>query len=136
MADRTALVTGGTRGLGQAIAIRLHDAGHQVVVTHSLGNPNSDEWLATQKAQGRTFCAYPVDVADYQSCVDLAARLTAIARAHKNDPAALADALFAVGEIFPPAIAGDAPFRKATTQHLRSLLDRGLTATLTAFLFR
>jgi fructuronate reductase len=66
----------------------------------------------------------------------MAARLTAIARAHKNDPAALADALFAVGEIFPPAIAGDAPFRKATTQHLRSLLDRGLTATLTAFLFR
>lgn len=66
----------------------------------------------------------------------MAARLTAIARAHKNDPAALADALFAVGEIFPPVIAGDAPFRKATTQHLRSLLDRGLTATLTAFLFR
>ena len=80
MADRTALVTGGTRGLGQAIAIRLHDAGHQVVVTHSLGNPNSDDWLATQKALGRTFFAYPVDVADYQSCVDLAGRLAADGR--------------------------------------------------------
>ncbi|MCM5553828.1 mannitol dehydrogenase family protein [Pleomorphomonas sp. NRK KF1] len=66
----------------------------------------------------------------------MAARLTAIAREHKDDPAALADALFSLGEIFPPAIAGDAPFRKATIQHLRSLLDRGLAATLTAFLFR
>ncbi|MBS1164009.1 MAG: dioxygenase [Proteobacteria bacterium] len=66
----------------------------------------------------------------------MAARLTAIARAHADNPVALADALFAVEEIFPAAIAGNAPFRKATTQHLRSLLTRGVPATLTAFLFR
>lgn len=66
----------------------------------------------------------------------MAARLTAIAAAHADDPAALADALFAVEEIFPAAISGNAPFRKATTQHLRSLLTRGVPATLTAFLFR
>ena len=66
----------------------------------------------------------------------MAAHLTAIAAEHGDDPAALADALFAVSEIFPPTIAGNAPFRKATTQHVRSLLTRGVPATLTAFLFR
>ncbi|WP_370677884.1 mannitol dehydrogenase family protein [Pleomorphomonas sp. PLEO] len=66
----------------------------------------------------------------------MAARLTAIAGEHGDDPVALADALFAISEIFPAAISGNAPFRKATTQHLRSLLTRGVPATLTAFLFR
>lgn len=65
----------------------------------------------------------------------MAARLTAIAAEHGDDPVALADALFAVSEIFPAAISGNAPFRKVTTQHLRSLLVRGVPATLTAFLF-
>ena len=64
----------------------------------------------------------------------MAARLTAIAKRHADDPAALADALFAVSDIFPVAISGNAPFRKATTQHLRSLLARGVPATLSAFL--
>mgnify|MGYP000856639452 FL=1 len=36
--QRTALVTGGNRGLGTAIARALHDAGHRVIVTHTPGN--------------------------------------------------------------------------------------------------
>lgn len=65
----------------------------------------------------------------------MADRLTAIAAEHGDDPAALAEALFAVGEIFPPAISGNAAFRKTTTQNLRSLLVRGVPTTLAAFLF-
>ncbi len=75
MSDRTALVTGGTRGLGEAIAIRLSDAGCRVIVTHTLGNTNSNDWLAAQEAAGRTFAAYKVDVSDNASCLDLAERL-------------------------------------------------------------
>ena len=37
---RTALVTGGTRGIGAAIARALHDSGHQVVVTYQ-GNDDA-----------------------------------------------------------------------------------------------
>lgn len=36
--QRTALVTGGNGGLGEAIARALHDVGHTVLVVHSPGN--------------------------------------------------------------------------------------------------
>jgi len=39
--QRTALVTGGNGGLGEAIARALHDAGHTVIVVHSPGGPLS-----------------------------------------------------------------------------------------------
>jgi len=39
MSGRRALVTGGNRGIGLAIARGLSEAGHQVVVTHRSGQP-------------------------------------------------------------------------------------------------
>lgn len=73
---RTALVTGGTTGLGHAIARRLHDAGHTVLVTWHAGHgKNIDDWISTQKAQGYTFRAFPVDVSDYDSCQELARQI-------------------------------------------------------------
>ncbi|WER50147.1 acetoacetyl-CoA reductase [Cupriavidus sp. WKF15] len=68
MTKRIALVTGGMGGLGEAISIRLHDAGHTVLVTHSPGNTKVQEWLATMAAGGREMNAYEVDVADFDSC--------------------------------------------------------------------
>ena len=68
MTNRIAVVTGGMGGLGEAISIRLHDAGYRVVVTYSPGNKSADEWLAAMEKAGRHFHAYPVDVADYDSC--------------------------------------------------------------------
>ncbi len=66
----------------------------------------------------------------------MAARLTTIAGEYANDPASLAEALFAVTEIFPAAIAGNAAFREATADHLKSLIAHGVPATLSAFLGR
>jgi len=77
MTRRVALVTGGMGGIGEAISIRLHDVGHAVVVTYSPNNTGADDWLARMEETGRQFRAYPVDVADYDSCVRCAAQINA-----------------------------------------------------------
>ena len=46
---RTALVTGGNRGLGAAIARALDDAGHRVIITHTPGNDKVAAWLDARK---------------------------------------------------------------------------------------
>ncbi|MBB5214398.1 acetoacetyl-CoA reductase [Parapusillimonas granuli] len=73
--QRIALVTGGNRGLGAAIARALHDAGHQVSITHTPGNTTVGQWQQEQTAQGYTFTAYGVDVSDYESTQQLARRI-------------------------------------------------------------
>lgn len=75
MNKQIALITGGMGGIGEAIAVRLFDAGYVVVVTHSPGNNSAMEWQARMEASGRNFAAYPVDVADYASCQDCVARV-------------------------------------------------------------
>src|SRR3984893_7565940 len=77
MAKQIAVVTGGMGGLGEAISIKLHDAGYTVVVTHSLNNAGVDAWLAKMESEGRKVRVYPVDVADYDSCQHCAARIQA-----------------------------------------------------------
>ena len=68
MAKRNALITGGMGGLGESISTKMHDAGFNVVVTHSPGNKNASAWVAGYKEKGYSFAAYAVDVADYDSC--------------------------------------------------------------------
>jgi acetoacetyl-CoA reductase len=77
MTKRIAVVTGGMGGLGEAISTKLHDAGYAVVVTHSPNNTGADDWLARMETQGRNIRAYPIDVADYDSCQHCAARIQA-----------------------------------------------------------
>ena len=68
MAKRIALITGGMGGLGESISTKMHDAGFNVVVTHSPGNKNAAAWVAGYQNKGYKFTAYDVDVADYDSC--------------------------------------------------------------------
>src|SRR5215210_8802092 len=65
---RVALVTGGMGGLGEAICLKLAALGYTVVTTHSPGNAKAQEWLASMRAQGYAFHAYPCDVASFESC--------------------------------------------------------------------
>ena len=74
-ANRVAVITGGMGGLGESISTKMHDAGYRVVVTHSPGNRNVMQWLADNKEKGYKFHAYPVDVADYDSCQQCIARI-------------------------------------------------------------
>ncbi len=74
---RTALVTGGSRGLGAAIARALHDAGHKIIITHTPGNDKVAHWLQQQADVGYDFAAYGVDVSDFDSTQALAQAIRA-----------------------------------------------------------
>jgi len=62
-------------GLGESISTKMHGAGYRVAVTHSLGNTKAKEWLAEHKASGREFSAFPVDVANFDSCKECIGRI-------------------------------------------------------------
>lgn len=62
---RVALVTGGTRGIGAAIAGILKEAGHQVVVTYQ---GNEDAAAAFTRSTGMP--AHRWDVGDFAACQD------------------------------------------------------------------
>jgi acetoacetyl-CoA reductase len=61
--NRTALVTGGTRGLGKAIAIALHQAGHRVAVVY---HHNMEAAHAFEEATAIPI--YRWDVVDFEAC--------------------------------------------------------------------
>jgi len=70
--NRTALVTGGTRGIGAAISVALKNAGYKVAASYA-GN---DEAAASfTKATG--IAAYKWDVSSYEACSEGIARVEA-----------------------------------------------------------
>ncbi|ABO59075.1 acetoacetyl-CoA reductase [Burkholderia multivorans] len=75
--DRTALVTGGMGGLGEAIARALYDAGCRVLVTHARDAASAAEWLAGEADKGYRFHSYDANVADFESCKRMAERIRA-----------------------------------------------------------
>ncbi len=68
MAERIAVVTGGTGGLGASISSKLHDKGYTVVITHSPSNARIAETLSEFKSRGYHFRSFGVDVSDFDSC--------------------------------------------------------------------
>jgi acetoacetyl-CoA reductase len=69
---RTAVVTGGTRGIGRAIAIALKNAGYKVAA-----NYGSDDAAAEQSQNETGIPVFKFNVADFQSCVDGVAAIEA-----------------------------------------------------------
>jgi acetoacetyl-CoA reductase len=61
--SRVALVTGGTRGIGEAICLALKDAGYKVAATYA-GN----EEKANQFSELTGIPVYKFDVGDYDAC--------------------------------------------------------------------
>ena len=61
--QRTALVTGGTRGIGQAVSLALHAAGYRVAAVY---HSNADAARAFSEANG--IAVFQWDVADFSAC--------------------------------------------------------------------
>ena len=58
------IVTGGSRGIGAAIARRLAEAGHDIVITYQSNSAAADEVVADVRKAGREAIAVPADMSN------------------------------------------------------------------------
>jgi acetoacetyl-CoA reductase len=110
MADRVALVTGGTRGIGQAISAALKAAGHKVAANYG-GNDEA----ANKCAEELGIKVFKFDVGDYDACADGIARVEA-----ELGPV---DIL-----VNNAGITRDAPFHKMTKEMWQQVIDVDLNS--------
>ena len=68
--SKIALVTGGTRGIGEAISKKLHNDGHTVIVNYS-----SNEEAAKKFSDENNIEAFKCDVGSYESCSEMISKI-------------------------------------------------------------
>ncbi|MEB3245026.1 MAG: 3-oxoacyl-[acyl-carrier-protein] reductase [Vampirovibrionales bacterium] len=68
VSERTALVTGGSRGIGKACALELARAGYHVAVTYVSKPDAAQQTVAAIEAHGQKSMAVALDVADAAQC--------------------------------------------------------------------
>ena len=69
--NKTALVTGASRGIGRAIALALAAQGAAVVVNYNGSRERAQEVVDTIKAQGGQASLYQCSVGDFQACQEM-----------------------------------------------------------------
>jgi 3-oxoacyl-[acyl-carrier protein] reductase len=67
LSGKNAVVTGGSRGIGRAIALGLAEAGAEVVLTYKSNRDEAAKVVAQIEKLGRRALALPMDVADRAS---------------------------------------------------------------------
>ncbi|MFJ9085730.1 SDR family NAD(P)-dependent oxidoreductase [Streptomyces sp. NPDC102384] len=75
LSGKTALVTGGSRGIGRSIAERLAQAGATVALTYNASKHGADETVAAIEKSGGSAFALHADLVDANSIPDLLAQL-------------------------------------------------------------
>ncbi|MGW4383035.1 SDR family NAD(P)-dependent oxidoreductase [Kitasatospora sp. NPDC004531] len=77
LAGRTALVTGGSRGIGAATALALAAAGADVAISHSSSAQRAEAVVREIEALGRRAAAFKADQGDPAQVADLVAAVAA-----------------------------------------------------------
>ncbi len=106
---RVALVTGGSRGIGAAIAVALKDAGYTVAANYAGNDAAAEKFTAETGIK-----TYKWSVADYEACKAGAAKVEA-------DLGPIDIVIANAG------ITRDAPFHKMTPQQWQEVIDTNLT---------
>ena len=106
---RTALVTGGSRGIGAAISKALKEAGYNVAATYA---GNDEKARAFTDETG--IATYKWDVGDYDACKEGIAKV--------ESEVGPVDVL-----VNNAGITRDAPFHKMTPEHWKAVIDTNLT---------
>ncbi len=75
--NKTALVTGGSRGIGRAIALSLASAGAKVAIVYRSAASEAEEVVQTIKANGGDAVAFQADVASFTQAVDIVTKVVA-----------------------------------------------------------
>lgn len=73
---KTALITGATRGIGKAIAIKFAEAGANIAFTYRQKNGAAEELEATITAMGVSCKGYAADAADYAATEAVVKQIT------------------------------------------------------------
>ena len=79
--QQVALVTGGSRGIGRAIALELSDAGYKVIITYKSNELAAEETLEMIRSRGGACEKIRFDIADSQ---ETAKQMDDLLSRHKN----------------------------------------------------
>ena len=71
MRGKTAIVTGASRGIGKAIAIKLAEAGANIVITYKGNDEEAQKTKSICEEKGAKVCIKKADVADEAACKDI-----------------------------------------------------------------
>ncbi len=74
LSGRAALVTGGSRGVGRAVCIKLAEAGADVAINYVRNSQAAEQVAAAVRALGRRAETYQADVADLDACEAMASK--------------------------------------------------------------
>ncbi len=71
LSGRTALVTGGSRGIGRGIALALAEAGADIAINYRREADAADEVVSKIRAMGRKAESYAAAVDDFDACAGM-----------------------------------------------------------------
>jgi 3-oxoacyl-[acyl-carrier protein] reductase len=75
--NKIALVTGGSRGIGRAIALSLASAGAKVAIVYRSAASEAEEVVQAIKANGGDAVAFQADVSSFNQAVDVVTKVVA-----------------------------------------------------------